>query len=106
MRAPIKIHGLYVSGWLARGPTGVIANTMYDAFSTAETIAHDATTFVWGSSKLPDLNRDELAGNKPIVTWADWERIDAEERKRGERLGKEREKFTNVPDMLEVANAR
>jgi adrenodoxin-NADP+ reductase len=79
---------------------------MYDAFSTADTIAHDAVSFSWGSSALPDLNRDELAGKKAVVTWSDWEAIDAEERERGKRLGKEREKFTDVRDMLRVANAR
>ncbi|KAK9481088.1 hypothetical protein V1514DRAFT_361502 [Lipomyces japonicus] len=30
--------GLYAAGWIKRGPIGVIAETMYDAFETADTV--------------------------------------------------------------------
>ena len=33
--------GLYCSGWVKRGPTGVIVNTMNDAFATASCILKD-----------------------------------------------------------------
>ena len=33
--------GLYCSGWVKRGPTGVIVNTMNDAFATAYCILKD-----------------------------------------------------------------
>ncbi|SPQ20054.1 f60c93fc-b821-42c2-93ce-2ad24f685711 [Thermothielavioides terrestris] len=33
--------GLYCAGWVKRGPTGVIASTMEDAFATADAIAED-----------------------------------------------------------------
>ncbi len=36
------------------------------------------------------------------VSWQDWKKIDAEERKRGTVKGKEREKFTKLDDMLAV----
>ena len=36
-----SILGIYCSGWVKRGPVGVIVTTMNDAFETAETIAHD-----------------------------------------------------------------
>src|SRR5690606_19875791 len=35
------VPGVYCAGWVKRGPTGVIATTMEDAFTTAETIASD-----------------------------------------------------------------
>lgn len=34
--------GLYCSGWVKRGPVGVILNTMNDSFETAEAIVQDA----------------------------------------------------------------
>ncbi|KAK9899639.1 nucleotide-binding domain-containing protein [Cystobasidium minutum MCA 4210] len=97
------IPGLYVSGWLARGPNGVIATTMYDAFQTAETIITDAAA-ASSTKSLPDLPRlpDAGFGNKQVVSWSDWKAIDAEERRRGKALGKEREKFVRVDDMLKV----
>jgi adrenodoxin-NADP+ reductase len=99
------MKGMYVSGWLARGPNGVIATTMYDAFQTAELMISD---FVKDTSKidesiadLPDL-RDQGFGNQRIVSWKDWKAIDQQERRNGEKLGKEREKFVTVQDMLGV----
>ncbi|PWN21002.1 nucleotide-binding domain-containing protein, partial [Microstroma glucosiphilum] len=35
------LPNIYVSGWLARGPVGVIASTMHDAYSVADTILAD-----------------------------------------------------------------
>ncbi|CAG8666813.1 25820_t:CDS:2, partial [Racocetra persica] len=36
-----ELPGFYVSGWLKRGPQGIISTTMYDAFETAEIIVSD-----------------------------------------------------------------
>lgn len=33
--------GLYCSGWVKRGPTGVIATTMTDSFLTSQTLLQD-----------------------------------------------------------------
>ena len=35
------LSGLYCSGWVKRGPTGVIVTTMNDGFETAEVILED-----------------------------------------------------------------
>ncbi|KAK3944797.1 hypothetical protein QBC46DRAFT_146206 [Diplogelasinospora grovesii] len=107
------LPGMYCAGWVKRGPTGVIASTMLDAFATADAIAQD-----WTSSEQPVqfLNEDgkEAAGweavksetgatNKgKVVSWEDWQRIDSAEKERGKAAGKEREKFTKTTDMLAV----
>ncbi|KAK3318622.1 hypothetical protein B0H66DRAFT_245412 [Apodospora peruviana] len=101
--------GLYCAGWVKRGPTGVIASTMEDAFATADAIAQD-----W-VSQAPFLNANragsgwegvmqDTAGlsKAQVVHWADWRRIDAAERERGRERGKEREKFTTTAEMLAV----
>ena len=41
---------------------------------------------------------------KPVVDFAGWLRIDAEERRRGEARGKVRDKLTCVDEMLRVAS--
>lgn len=99
----MQLSGLYVSGWLARGPNGVIATTMYDAFQAAETIMSDLGSLNV-SEDLPVLPRlqDAGFGNKPVVSWNDWKAIDVEEKRRGALLGKEREKFVRIEDMLKV----
>ncbi|KAK6598350.1 hypothetical protein QC760_008443 [Botrytis cinerea] len=104
------IPGMYCAGWVKRGPTGVIASTMLDAFSTADTIAEDwyaHAAFLNGNAGSSGLGWDGVkseADKKGCrrVSWEDWQKIDAAERRRGNSNGKEREKFTNVEDMLKV----
>ena len=47
------ITGLYCSGWVKRGPVGVIATTMTDAFETADTILSDIQSGLIQSPKDP-----------------------------------------------------
>ncbi|KAL2200657.1 hypothetical protein P885DRAFT_28185 [Corynascus similis CBS 632.67] len=120
--------GLYCAGWVKRGPTGVIASTMEDAFSTADAIAEDWATGATSGRGVPFLNDDRAPGEvrgwegvraeafssssssstagavekARVVDWEGWKKIDAAERERGRRVGKEREKFTSTQDMLAV----
>lgn len=108
------IPGVYCAGWVKRGPTGVIASTMEDAFATAEAIVEDWETrrrFLHRDGDGPkiarrgwDFLRDEVSRSGLLrpVSWEDWLKIDAVERVRGKEKGKIREKFTSVKAMLEV----
>jgi ferredoxin/flavodoxin---NADP+ reductase len=40
-----------------------------------------------------------------VVSYADWAAIDAAEKRRGALLGKPREKFLSIPELLAAANA-
>ncbi|KIV97957.1 hypothetical protein PV10_01652 [Exophiala mesophila] len=106
---------LYCSGWVKRGPTGVIASTMSDAFQTAEAIVEDwksaaasptpsATTspkrLGW-EGVLQDAKTLNLTP-RPVY-WDNWRQIDDVEKKTGHIKGKPREKFTHVQDMLEAS---
>ncbi|EOA86223.1 uncharacterized protein SETTUDRAFT_151300 [Exserohilum turcica Et28A] len=106
------VPGLYCAGWVKRGPTGVIASTMQDAFASAEIIAQDweagvpflndnrSTGLGWDAIK----DAVESKGVRPL-SWADWKKIDGAERERGRARGKEREKFQSVEEMLNVLDA-
>ena len=101
----VAIPGLYCSGWVKRGPAGVIANTMEDAFATAEAIAKDwqrKSPFLGGGHGWDVLQNEVKALGLRAVNWSDWEKIDAAEKKRGKDRGKQREKFTSIKEMLEV----
>lgn len=104
------IPGVYTSGWVKRGPTGVIASTMIDAFQTADAIVDDWSSgksfMSWGdqSEKVGwEAVRQEVKsrGLRP-VTWDEWRKIDAAEKERGRTLGKEREKFSDTEEMLRI----
>ncbi|CAO2653746.1 Nn.00g031570.m01.CDS01 [Neocucurbitaria sp. VM-36] len=105
------VHGLYCAGWVKRGPTGVIASTMQDAFTSADVIAHDWQADVpflndassgSGSTGLgwDGVKEDVIAKGVRPLSWADWKRIDEAERARGKSNGKEREKFGSIKEML------
>lgn len=105
-----RVHqapGLYCSGWLKTGPTGVIATTMNNSFDTARSVledlhsgALDATAAKPGWRIINSLLEER--GVKP-VTFSDWEKIDSLERRRGEACGKPREKLLTVEEMLRAA---
>lgn len=99
------IPGMYCAGWVKRGPTGVIANTMEDAFATAEAISkdwHSGAPFLPGGQGWPALKKETDSKGVRTVSWDDWRKIDTAERARGKEKGKEREKFTNIEEMLKV----
>jgi adrenodoxin-NADP+ reductase len=90
-----RIPGQYVSGWLARGPVGVIASTMYDAYSVADLLVQDHKEGIsLGADCSPAGLPAELARpSRKVVTYRDWMRLDELERERGAKLGKLREKI-------------
>ncbi|KAJ3021602.1 hypothetical protein HKX48_008171 [Thoreauomyces humboldtii] len=101
--------GLYVSGWLKRGPTGVLAATMYDAIETATSIIEDVQ-----SAEIPASSRSGFAGSLERqlkergcdpVSFQDWEAIDAAERSIGEVHGKPREKVVDIENMMALVAA-
>lgn len=104
------LPGMYCAGWVKRGPTGVIASTMQDAFSTADVIAEDwysHSPFLNAERGSPGLGWDgikEEAKKRGCrrVSWRDWQKIDSVEKVRGRSKGKEREKFTRIEEMLAV----
>lgn len=93
--------GLYASGWLATGPTGVILTTMNNSFGVADLVCRDfnSNTIRLNGSR-PGL---DLAG-RPYVSWHGWKAIDSEEVRLGQAKGKPREKLTRIETMLQIAS--
>lgn len=101
-----SLGGLYVSGWLKRGPSGIIGTNIMDAKDTVVNIVKDL-----GSDDTPngDASQRLLSLLKerdvPVVQWSDFQKIDAEEtslaRKRNDK--QPREKITDIQALLEAA---
>lgn len=87
--------GLYASGWIRKGSTGVIASTMMDAFQVADLIIHDLQAT--GSSKTQSIDLKNIKH----TTWEDWRKIDAHEKALGKQEGKPRVKLLTSQAMLE-----
>ncbi|GAA5831759.1 hypothetical protein JCM11251_003869 [Rhodosporidiobolus azoricus] len=97
-----QVDGLYTSGWVARGPNGVIATTMFDAFAAADLVASNLSSLPTSAEHRAPLSIEQLRGGARVVSWEDWERIDRVEKERGKEKGKLREKITSVKEMLEL----
>lgn len=101
--------GLFVCGWLKRGPTGIIGTNLIDAEQTVDTMVrrHESLPAIEAGVPGGEGLKQLLASRgQEVVTFEDWERIDAEEVRRGEAAGKPREKLTSVDEMLQVSGAR
>eukprot|EP00899_Mesostigma_viride_P001791 jgi/Mesvir1/11612/Mv00019-RA.2 len=109
------VPGLFVCGWLKRGPSGIIGSNIQCAEETVATIVDEAKA---GKLHLPtapvsspfkDLQGGSLASllqsrRVRFVDFAAWEQVDAEEVSRGLAAGKIREKIADVMEMLEWAS--
>ncbi|XP_072339157.1 NADPH:adrenodoxin oxidoreductase, mitochondrial isoform X2 [Scyliorhinus torazame] len=102
--------GLYCSGWVKRGPTGVIVTTMHDGFETAVSVLEDVRSGALdvSASKGGYEIMEALLKQRGIrpVSFSGWEKIDNVEVANGEKAGKPREKLLDVEEMVEVASQR
>ncbi len=97
------VPGLYVAGWIKRGPTGVIGTNRADAVVTVSKILADLDGGIIDVD-APKKGCEEILKERGVrvVGFDDWERIDRAELERGKRSGKVREKFVDVKAMLEA----
>ena len=99
--------GVYVSGWIKRGPTGVIGTNKKDAADTVEAMLEDLALGVFLSPPHPQPSTVEsfLRQRQPeVVTYSDWQRINELEMARGEPQGRPRVKFTSTEEILTALN--
>jgi ferredoxin--NADP+ reductase len=95
--------GLYVTGWIKRGPTGIIGTNKPDSAETVASMLEDAGAGALLKPIRPEASEAEATvrrGQPNYISWADWKRIEALEEERGKAQGRPRVKFTSVEEML------
>jgi ferredoxin/flavodoxin---NADP+ reductase len=98
--------GEYVSGWIKRGPSGIIGTNKKDSQDTVDHLLEDHA-----AGRIPALSVDDpdailnvLAERAPDhITYAHWEAIDEHERTLGEPHGRPRVKLVRHEHLHEVA---
>ena len=99
--AGAPVVGAYVTGWIRRGPTGVIGTNKHDAVETAASLLADLPTLPPPLHADPDeLGRTLAAHGVRPVDWTAWLRLDAEEMRLGRERGAERIKVADLAGML------
>jgi len=98
-----SLPGLYATGWIKRGPTGLIGTNKADSMETVDALLEDVPALV----PCPTPDSGALLGllakrGVRVVTQEDWGRINAAEEERGEAKGKLRERFATVDECLAI----
>ncbi|MGW3542083.1 ferredoxin, partial [Nocardia niigatensis] len=101
------VRGVYVSGWIKRGPRGVIGSNRVDSQETVDQLIDD---FTHGKLAAPQADRADLdallAERQPDQVGRDgWKSIDATEKTAGKSAGRPRVKFTSIEDLLKAAKS-
>ena len=97
------VAGLYVSGWIKRGPSGLIGTNKPDSGDSVASMLADVERGVHWTPSEPDAGAAEalVFARQPLaLTYADWRRLDELERRNGEACGRPRLKFASVEEML------
>ncbi|WP_067853451.1 FAD-dependent oxidoreductase [Nocardia shimofusensis] len=99
------LPGVYVSGWIKRGPRGVIGSNRVDSQETVEQLIAD---FIAGALPAPGADRAALRAlvaerQADLVDRQGWKNIDAAEKTAGRDAGRPRVKFTSREDLLKAA---
>lgn len=95
------IPGTFVTGWIKRGPVGLIGHTKSDA---AETVGHLlADTTPTATARRPeDVDAYFAERDVEVATHTSWELLDAHEVALGEAAGRARVKVAEREEMLRV----
>ena len=101
------LPGVYVAGWIKRGPSGVIGTNKKCAQETVDKLMADAAAGALPEpADDPDALLDRIvARGTHVVDYAGWEAIDEHERSLGEPLGRPRVKLVRRADLLARATA-
>ena len=99
------VPGVYVTGWIKRGPVGLIGNTKSDAKETTDMLIADALAGrLTPRTATEDITEYLEAQGIPYTTWDGWHKLDAHERSLGSAEGRERKKVVEWDEM--VAHSR
>ncbi|WNM26978.1 FAD-dependent oxidoreductase [Demequina capsici] len=107
-----QVPGFYTTGWIKRGPVGLIGHTKSDAQETIANLVADADAlFAESRAGAEQLSPDNVlrllrAREVPVVLWDDWEVLDAHERSLGDAQGRERVKVVPREEMTDIALKR
>jgi ferredoxin--NADP+ reductase len=100
------IPGLYATGWVKRGPTGMIGTNKACARDTVGSLLSDAangrlaTRGTLGAEEVLDVLQRR---SSEIVSWAGWRRIDVAERSAGQLEARPRVKLTDADRLVATA---
>ena len=99
------IPGLYVAGWIKRGPTGIIGTNKKDAVQTVTCLLEDAAIPSAWSATAPEPEAvDAALAGRTVVGVDGWRRIDGAERALGATRDRDRTTIHERAALLSAAS--
>ena len=99
-----RVPGVYATGWIKRGPVGLIGHTKSDAMETIQHLVKDQAS--WWNPEHPDEESVVTLLKERGVSFTNlegWHRLDHAELERGQERGRERLKVVPRDEMLQIS---
>jgi len=101
-----QLHGIYATGWIKRGPVGLIGHTKSDAMETISHVINDQAN--WWTPAHPEEDAIPALLEERGVEFTNidgWHKLDAHEVGLGEPQERARIKVVERDEMVRVSNA-
>lgn len=98
------LPGVYATGWIKRGPVGLIGHTKSDAMETVTHLVNDQSS--WWQPEDPSTEAIPALLESRGVEWTDldgWHRLDEHEVSLGEPQGRARVKVVPRDEMVKIS---
>jgi ferredoxin--NADP+ reductase len=98
------IPGIYATGWIKRGPVGLIGHTKSDAMETVKHLLRDQAQW-WAPSSADEQSIVDLLDERGVkyTDVAGWARLDEHEIALGEPHGRARIKVVDRQEMIDIS---
>jgi ferredoxin--NADP+ reductase len=99
-----QLHGVYATGWIKRGPVGLIGHTKSDAMETVKHVVNDQASW-WAPAHPDEASVIELLESRGVkyTNLDGWHRLDQHELALGEPQGRVRVKVVPREEMVAVS---
>jgi ferredoxin--NADP+ reductase len=101
-----QVPGIYATGWIKRGPVGLIGHTKSDAMETIRHVVRDQANW-WSPASPDEASVVELLESRGIeyTNLDGWHNLDAFEQSLGEPQGRARVKVVPRDEMVRASNS-
>ncbi len=98
------LPGIYATGWIKRGPVGLIGHTKSDAMETVKNVVNDQANW-WAPTHPEEQSIVDLLQERGVeyTDLGGWHRLDEHERALGEPAGRVRIKVVPRDEMVAVS---
>ncbi|WP_223693943.1 FAD-dependent oxidoreductase [Leifsonia poae] len=102
-----RMYGVYATGWIKRGPVGLIGHTKSDAMETIKHVINDQGNW-WVPADPSEESVENLLKSRGVeyTNLDGWHNLDAHELSLGDQRGRTRVKVVPRDEMVQISNPK